>query len=194
MPIECFSRLRQEEFNILGSKIIGLFPTETLGVYYCPPIKKSENPFKKSVMAKGKLVNQMRNILFRSGDTVARRSEKRKIEDLEGDRRVVPRNDNTGSDSTMFWNILIRILFVIETQNEDILWLKHNYEPWSTVLEKWKNTYQFRILNTAHTVEEYFKCWPILNDPRAHVLVCYIFPDFQTNAIGSVVVIFPRGK
>lgn len=73
------SRLTKEDYNVLAGKIICLFPNETLGVYYCPPIPKYKHPLKKSIMAKGKLVNQVRNILFRSGDTLSRRATKRTL-------------------------------------------------------------------------------------------------------------------
>ncbi|CAH0550212.1 unnamed protein product [Brassicogethes aeneus] len=63
------NRLRQEEYNSLAAKIITLFSTERIGTYYVPPIKKNNSPFGKSMMAKGKLVNQVKNTLFRSGDT-----------------------------------------------------------------------------------------------------------------------------
>lgn len=76
MSVLSFSRLVNEDYNLLGAKIIGLFPSESLAMHYCPPIRKANHPLKKSVMAKGKLVNQVRNILFKSGDTAIKRETK----------------------------------------------------------------------------------------------------------------------
>lgn len=44
-------------------------------------MRKCDNLLKKSIMAKGKLVNQVRNILFRSGDTHLRIGSKRQNDD-----------------------------------------------------------------------------------------------------------------
>ncbi|CAH0547165.1 unnamed protein product [Brassicogethes aeneus] len=169
-------RLSREEYNMLAAKIISIFPTETLGVYYCPPIRKGEHPLKKSVMAKGKLVNQVRNILFRSGDTTLRRTtgSKRDSEGSEDASSLYeyddgPSKKNKGNDN-----------------NEDILWLQHNFEPWEKVLEKWKNTYHFRMSNSKVTnVTEYFALWPVLHDIRGDVLISLdferLYPQSQVS-------------
>lgn len=87
---------------MLAAKIITLFPTETMGVYYCPPIRKGEHPLKKSVMAKGKLVNQVRNILFRSGDTTSRRTgRKRAAEESEDECDGEPSKKNKGKNTLL---------------------------------------------------------------------------------------------
>ena len=68
-----------------------LFPIEPMGVYYCPPIKKSYSPFHKPVMAKGKLVNHCRNILFRSGDTHKQRKRAYEDDDEDSSFGIVPK-------------------------------------------------------------------------------------------------------
>lgn len=48
---------------------------EKMGTYYCAPVRKYSSPLNKSVPARGKLVNQVRNILHLSGETRKRKSE-----------------------------------------------------------------------------------------------------------------------
>lgn len=69
-----YSRLRHEQYNSLAAKIIILFPTESIGTYYVPVVKNCHSLSKKTIMAKGKLVNQVRNIIFLSGETVKRKA------------------------------------------------------------------------------------------------------------------------
>lgn len=56
----------------------------------------------------------------------------------------------------------------------DVLWLKNNSEPWSSVIDKWNSTFDYRkklTTSTLTTVTEFFKQWPIFNDLRSDVLV-----------------------
>lgn len=71
-----FSRINHEEYNILTSKIIALFPTENAGTYFVPPIKKRDSISGKPCFAKGKLVDKIRNTLYKSGERKRKNSEK----------------------------------------------------------------------------------------------------------------------
>lgn len=67
---------------------------------------------------------------------------------------------------------------------DDIKWLECWREPWSEVLEKWRNTFSIRKIQSGDaavtTIHEYFKQWPILNDSRSESLVGSIFIYFMT--------------
>lgn len=67
------SRLTPEDYNIITSKIICLFPTESPSTYYVPAIKKSDSVHGKSILARGKLVDKSRNLLSSCGSTVVRK-------------------------------------------------------------------------------------------------------------------------
>ncbi|XP_030763798.1 uncharacterized protein LOC115888271 [Sitophilus oryzae] len=122
------NRLQQDEYNSLAAKIVLLFPTEPMGVYYCPPVKKACSPFHKPVMAKGKLVNHCRNILFRSGDTQKQRKRAHEDEDEES-FGIVPKQKEDNLEDTF---------------KEEIAWLQHNTEPWNKVMEYWTRTWEVR--------------------------------------------------
>lgn len=82
--------MSHDNYTVLAAKILSLFPNEVMGTYYVPAIKKSDTPLKKSIMSRGKLVNCVRNILQRSGDTKRRRTLSKTDEDK--DNAVVPEN------------------------------------------------------------------------------------------------------
>lgn len=63
-----FSKITYEEYNILTAKIIALFPFENTGTYFVPPIKKRQSISGKPSFAKGKLVDKIRNTLYKSGE------------------------------------------------------------------------------------------------------------------------------
>lgn len=55
---------------------------------------------------------------------------------------------------------------------QDILWLKHNLEPWTEVIEKWTRTFQARKNSTTKNFHEFLKEWTPLKDiNRAECLV-----------------------
>lgn len=72
--------MRHEHYSDLVNKILALFPNEVMGTYYLAPISKSDSPSGKSIIARGKLVNCVRNILHLSGDTRKRKTRKRPTE------------------------------------------------------------------------------------------------------------------
>lgn len=63
-----FSKIEYEEYNIITGKIIVLFPKESSGTYFVPPVKKNESISGKPLFAKGKLVDKIRNTLYKSGE------------------------------------------------------------------------------------------------------------------------------
>lgn len=65
-----FSRLTHEQYNILTSKIINLFPTEFTGSYYVPAIRKCDSPTGRPVLAKGKLVDKCKNLIYACGSAI----------------------------------------------------------------------------------------------------------------------------
>lgn len=65
---------------------------------------------------------------------------------------------------------------VLDNIQADVIWLKHNVEPWQTsVIEKWKNTFAIRHVQCDEktSLENFLKEWPVLNDPRANILVIF---------------------
>lgn len=52
----------------MAGKIITLFPTENIGTYFVRPVPKSQSKTGKSVFAKGKLLDKIRNLLYKSGE------------------------------------------------------------------------------------------------------------------------------
>ncbi|KAL4720692.1 hypothetical protein ACJJTC_010139 [Scirpophaga incertulas] len=61
-------RLTYDDYTVLSGKIITLFPKESAATYFTRPIKKSDSFIGKSVPAKGKLIDRVRNLLFQSGE------------------------------------------------------------------------------------------------------------------------------
>jgi len=53
----------------------------------------------------------------------------------------------------------------------DYSWLTIRKEPWSEVIEKWKNTFYLRENMHYTDVEDFFNKWPILNDLKSKELV-----------------------
>ncbi|CAG9765746.1 unnamed protein product [Ceutorhynchus assimilis] len=118
----------------LAAKIVVLFPTEPIGIYYCPSVKKSCSPFHKPVMAKSKLVNHCRNILFRSGDTNKQRNTKN--EDDE-DFAIVPKHSKDNLEVKDAWNKIF-------VDNPNIIWVcdpcKVKLSPGTSCKGKQNNT------------------------------------------------------
>lgn len=56
-----FYRLTNDVAKYLCIKIVAAFPTEVATTYYVPPISKKDSVTKKSVVARGKLINMWRN-------------------------------------------------------------------------------------------------------------------------------------
>lgn len=80
----CSSRLTHQQYNILCSKIIALFPNECAMKYYKPG-RRINN---LAVQARGKLVDKVRNLLYKSPDKVYVR-KKRKLQTNEGHNSAI---------------------------------------------------------------------------------------------------------
>lgn len=87
--------MTHEEYNIISAKIVSLFPTETVGTYFVRPVQKRDSLSGKSILAKGKLVDKVRNLLYMSGE------RKKKVVDETATRQ------NSNSEG-FFYNILRR--------------------------------------------------------------------------------------
>lgn len=77
-----YSRLTDNDYKILCNKIIEIFPNEDTSIFYVPPVRKSQSANNKSIIAKGRLVDKCRNLLYRTG---ARSYQKKKLEEKEND-------------------------------------------------------------------------------------------------------------
>ncbi|KAJ8913335.1 hypothetical protein NQ315_013306 [Exocentrus adspersus] len=76
-------RLKHDDYIILASKIIQLFPNEVTGTYYVPSVPKNLSPNGKSILARGKLVDKCRNIIHKCGEaSVIRRKHINKNDDF----------------------------------------------------------------------------------------------------------------
>lgn len=135
-------RLTHSDYNILTSKIITLFPKECAGTYYVPAIRKKNSPINRPVVAKGKLVDKVRNLL-----------------------RV---NREIKSDTEK--NVTVESEFDQSIKN-DKLWLGTRTDPWSEVIERWSRTFELRRTTKASTLSEFFQEWPIITDLRSPTLV-----------------------
>ncbi|CAH1967373.1 unnamed protein product [Acanthoscelides obtectus] len=52
-----------------------------------------------------------------------------------------------------------------------VLWLKHNTEPWSEVMERFKKAHAIRRDCDRKTVKQFLQDWPIFQYLRGEVLV-----------------------
>lgn len=155
-----YSRLRHDEYNKIGAKIVDLFPKEALGTYYVPPIKKHDSLTGKSTLAKGKLVDKVRNLIHKCQEAVPKR--KRKSGDCLDNKDACEPPSKKIAESSILEN------------NSDVLWLQLNDEPWEEVLQKWKDTFIIRknnINDTGGTLKNYIDNWPILKNVKSDILV-----------------------
>ncbi|CAG9782313.1 unnamed protein product [Diatraea saccharalis] len=87
-------RLTYEDYTMLAGKIITLFPKETAATYFTRPIRKRDSYNGKSVAARGKLVDKVRNYLFQSGECKRKylnttENSKVKLSEAEVERRRI---------------------------------------------------------------------------------------------------------
>lgn len=154
---------------------MSLFPNEVAGTYYVPPVKLRDSRNGRSIAAKGKLWSKVHNLVILSGEATPVRKKRKKISEqsqvpeIHNDIQLVV---DKGSFSALFFvNKAMQILLYILDSNEDYIWLKHNSEPWTEVLQKWNATFDMRRHSNCFTVNEFLEQWPIINDLRADVLV-----------------------
>lgn len=82
--------MKHEDYNIITAKIITLFPTEATQTYYIPSIRKNDSFNRRSIVARGKLVDKARNLIHKSGLS----TRKRKLES----RSYIPAKVTTFSE------------------------------------------------------------------------------------------------
>ncbi|KAK9674814.1 hypothetical protein QE152_g40834, partial [Popillia japonica] len=159
-------RLKHEDYNILTSLIITLFPKENSLTYYTPPTKKSCSSNGRHIRAKGKLVDKAKNLLYISGEA------KRKINSVP---ETLPFLYISGEAKRKINSVPETLPFYKIDCDDDIRnaidWLKVRREPWNDVMIKWKLTYNYRNKDKSSTVDQFIKNWPILEDARAESLV-----------------------
>ncbi|KAL4713320.1 hypothetical protein ACJJTC_015307 [Scirpophaga incertulas] len=159
-------KITYEEYNILAAKILTIFPTESIGIYFTRPVPKGQSLTGRPVTARGKLVDKVRNLIFKYGD------RKRKSD-------VLTETEAKKSQTSNIEQVSI---------NFDILWLKTNNEPFDEVINKWKATFEFRQNHSKYpSVHDFFVDWPILNDTRSHSLINI---DFETKYPDSALIFF----
>lgn len=137
-------RLTHSDYNVLVAKIVTLFPMETVGTYYVPAISKKNSITNKPQVAKGRLVDKIRNLLRLS--------------------RAIQKEKTVTHTHITEMNIT-------EDIREYKSWLDTRIEPWSEVIEKWKYTFNMRRTGLANNVDDFFSQLSILRDPRAVFLV-----------------------
>ncbi|KAJ8728950.1 hypothetical protein PYW07_006646 [Mythimna separata] len=81
-------RLTYDDYTILSGKIITLFPQETASTYFTRPIKKVDSHRGKSIAAKGKLIDRVRNLLFQSGERKRKSENNSETLEIETKKRI----------------------------------------------------------------------------------------------------------
>lgn len=71
--------MRPTEYEYIAKKITNLFPKENGAEYYSPSLRKRERNCKSAAYQQGKLVNKVRNIIYRCEEAVPLRIKKRKL-------------------------------------------------------------------------------------------------------------------
>lgn len=74
-----FSRLTHKNYQLIVAKILNLFPKKPPTIYYISAIRKNDSPTGKSIIAKGKLIDKAKNLIYQGG--YARLTKKRKATD-----------------------------------------------------------------------------------------------------------------
>lgn len=128
-----------------------MFPTETISTYYTPYRKDEAGKYKRC--ARGKLFDKYHN----------RRRTLRAAGLLSYRRKKVAEFANDKEDPS----------FNKEEQLENVSWLQHCIEPWTDVVDKWKETFEHRksLLNDINTIQPYFDQFPALKQPLGYTLV-----------------------
>lgn len=76
------------------------------------------------------------------------------------------------------YRIYVHIINFAENEKKVIAWLKFNQDPFSKVLQSWKETVRVRsIFLKEHTndknIEEIIDTWPLYKHSDGYMLVCY---------------------
>lgn len=96
-----------------------------------------------------------------------------------------------------YFKIIISLIqyFDLDNVKEDIAWLQYNSEPWSTVEEKWKNTFAYRrkVLQSGSTgAQEITDIFKILKNPLGYVLIDWEFKELYKDSYGKLFVCFEK--
>ncbi|XP_031359189.1 uncharacterized protein LOC116182757 [Photinus pyralis] len=159
------NRVCHSDYNILTAKIITLFPKELSGTYYVPAISKKHSVTNKPIVAKGKLVDKVRNLLR------------------------LNRQINANSSKTLETTTALKL---DESLRKVKIWLQTRKEPWDEVVTNWKSTMELRRQSTSKTASEFFKDWPILQDSRSTQLIDIDFDVmFPTKGVNIHIRWFP---
>lgn len=128
-----------------------------MGTYFVPPVKKRDSLNGKCVLARGKLVDKVKNLVYKCGEAEPKRKRRK--------------TDNNDSETIPVMCADVDNLHTFE-ENADYIWLQINREPWDEVIRRWINTFHLRQQKEkSTTVHEIFEIWPVLKDLRSHMLV-----------------------
>lgn len=98
------------QYNFITSKILNLFPNESSSTYYISSVSKNSSPTGKPILAKGKLIDKCRNMLYKSSDKCYVRKRKKKKE------------KTAESNKQIFFSEGILIKNVINKKLNDYIW------------------------------------------------------------------------
>ncbi|KAJ8728806.1 hypothetical protein PYW07_006502 [Mythimna separata] len=120
----------------------------------------------KSIAAKGKLIDRVRNLLFQSGERKRKSENNAETLEIETKKRI-----DSDCDTAEI--------------KEDVEWLKHHQDPWDEVLCRWKSTAQYRHQKDYTNVGDFIADWNVLNCPRSVELIdadfSFLYPDKRDN-------------
>ncbi|XP_077280586.1 uncharacterized protein LOC143907596 isoform X3 [Temnothorax americanus] len=153
-------RLTHSQFQLITSKILSLFPNECGSTYYIPAVPKNLSPTGRPVMAREKLVDKCRNMLYTSDDIQYVRKRKCQSENSDEVEEIILDQDI----------------------KSDVSWLKYNIEPWDEVIEKWRRTFEVRKNSKTTNFNAFLKEWaPLKHKDKAECLINIdfdlLFPD-----------------
>ncbi|CAH0561713.1 unnamed protein product [Brassicogethes aeneus] len=151
-------RMTHGDYNLISAKILLLFPKECMGTYYVPAVGKKRSLTNKSIIAKGKLVDKVRNLL-------------RLNRDINSD---IEKNTETPETSSNSLNYNVKEL--------DKSWLEIRSEPRTEVISKWQNTVILRRRRKYNDVQEFLNDWPVLkNISNVNELIYMDFDELFPN-------------
>ncbi|XP_045463880.1 uncharacterized protein LOC123673443 [Harmonia axyridis] len=120
---------------------------------------------RRSIVARGKLVDKARNLIHKSGLS----TRKRKLES----RSYIP----------------AKVTTFTEEEIESHKFLRTRTEPWEEIVYHWNRTFNSRRTESDRSLGLFLAKWPILEDPRAATLIdCdfdRLFPNQGLNFFGN---------
>lgn len=150
----CYRDLHDEDFTILASKIVAVFPTELPTVYFKPSISAKNSPTHRYVKPKGKLYNKYGNL------------------------KKTPKELWEGNDSLDAVPVPEEVEFdpaELDAIQPNLQWLQNNEEPWEQAHYHWRVTSAYRRKKIGEdyskSVADIYEEWPILKSPQAFGLI-----------------------